>query len=154
MIWAKASLDKTLEVRESITSLENPDEFRVAGAPREGTAELMGRGKCEEAGGGKQKGVQTILRASNSLSGLLMTLNPAGIWGGLSLEGQLIGCQRGYPGKFLSQVLRQSFVGKPGSVITLKAHKRQMVWGLHEEGLESSVMPGPRALSYPLLRVQ
>lgn len=60
MVWAKASLDQTLEVRESITSLENPDKFRVAGAPREGTAELMGREKCEEAGGAKQKGVQTL----------------------------------------------------------------------------------------------
>lgn len=35
---------------------------------------------------------------------------------------------------------------------TFKAHKRQMVWGLYDEGLESSGKPGPKgSLSYPLL---
>lgn len=35
-------------------------KFRVARAPREGTAELMGREECGEASGAKQEGVQTL----------------------------------------------------------------------------------------------
>lgn len=60
MLWAEASLGKTLEVRGSIALLENTDIFRVARAPREGTAELMGREKRGEASRAKQKGVRTL----------------------------------------------------------------------------------------------
>lgn len=53
----EASLGNTLEVRESIPSLKNP-EFRVTRVPREGRADLMGR---QESGGARQEGVQTFL---------------------------------------------------------------------------------------------
>lgn len=53
----EASLGKTLEGRESIPLLKNPEKFRVARAPREGTAELMGREQC---GGARREGVQTF----------------------------------------------------------------------------------------------
>lgn len=53
----EAGLGKTLEGRESIPLLKNPEKFRVARAPREGTAELMGREQC---GGARREGVQTF----------------------------------------------------------------------------------------------
>lgn len=69
MLWAEASLGKTLEVRDSIALLENTDKFRVARAPREGTAELMGREECGEASGAKQEEVQTLFQGPRTLLG-------------------------------------------------------------------------------------